>query len=88
MQKSSGQTRVSVRALVEFTLHGADITPCGSLKDRYEGQLGHKARQKLLGDEWQCEKSLTYTHDLGEEGSLIVNGRMDAFFPGTPPIIE
>ena len=44
--------RISVRGLVEFTLHGADIRPTGSMRDMQEGTLGHKARQGLLGEGW------------------------------------
>ena len=33
--------RMSVRALVEFTLHGTDIGPVGSMKDMQDGMLGH-----------------------------------------------
>ena len=37
--------RISVRGLVEFTLHGEDIYPSGgTLREMQEGTLGHKAR--------------------------------------------
>ena len=48
--------RISVRELVEFTHHGEDIRPGGKLRDMQEGMLGHKARQRLLGDAWTAEK--------------------------------
>lgn len=50
------ECRISVRELVEFTHHGEDIRPGGGLRDMQEGMLGHKARQRLLGDTWTAEK--------------------------------
>ena len=42
------ELRVSVRELVEFTLHGADIRLIsGRMQDMLDGTLGHQARQKL-----------------------------------------
>ena len=49
------EQRISVRELVEFTYHGEDIRPGGTIKDMQEGMLGHKARQRLLGDAWEAE---------------------------------
>ena len=50
------ELRVSVRELVEFTLHGADIRLIsGRMQDMLDGTLGHQARQKLLGDGWQAQ---------------------------------
>ena len=44
------ELRVSVRELVEFTLHGADIRLIsGRMQDMLDGTLGHQARQKRLG---------------------------------------
>ena len=82
------QLRLSVRGLVEFTLHGEDIRPGPSLQDMLEGQLGHKARQKLLGDDWQCEVPLSLTVDADQDCRLTIAGRMDAFHEGEIPIVE
>ena len=38
--------RASVRQVVEFSLHGEDLSPGGSLRDMQLGALGHKARQR------------------------------------------
>ncbi len=80
--------RMSVRALVEFTLHGTDIGPVGSMKDMQDGMLGHKARQGLLGEGWDSEVSLSLTIPMEEDIELHLTGRMDAFCDGDVPIIE
>lgn len=84
------QLRASVRTLVEFTLHGEDIRPAGGmLRDMQEGVLGHKARQKLLGDGWEAEVPLSLTVPVEEgECELLLSGRMDAFCDGDVPVIE
>lgn len=84
------QMRVAVRTLVEFTLHGADIRRLGGqVRDMQEGMLGHKARQGLLGGEWQSEVALSLTVPVeDEECELLLSGRMDAFLDGEVPIIE
>ena len=80
--------RISVRGLVEFTLHGADIRPTGSMRDMQEGTLGHKARQGLLGEGWEAEVPLSLTIPVDDEAELLLTGRMDAFCDGEVPIIE
>ena len=80
--------RISVRALVEFSQHGEDIRPGGTLRDREEGKAGHKARQQQLGSEWQSEKSLSVTRVLSESVTLTITGRMDVYLPGEIPVIE
>ena len=80
--------RISVRGLVEFTLHGADIRPAGSMRDMQEGMLGHKARQGLLGEGWEAEVPLALTVPVDEEAELLLTGRMDAFCDGMVPVIE
>ncbi len=50
------ESRISVRELVEFTHHGEDIRPGGGTREMQEGMLGHKARQRLLGDGWTAER--------------------------------
>ena len=75
------ELRVSVRELVEFTLHGADIRLIsGRMQDMLDGTLGHQARQKLLGDGWQAEVPLNLPILVEEEElTLVLGGRMDAF---------
>ena len=80
--------RISVRGLVEFTLHGADIRPAGSMRDMQEGMLGHKARQGLLGEGWEAEVPVSLTVPVDEEAEMLLTGRMDAFCDGDVPIIE
>ncbi len=80
--------RIAVRTLVEFTLHGADIRPAGSMRDMQEGMLGHKARQGLLGEGWEAEVPLSLTIPVDDEAELLLTGRMDAFCDGNVPIIE
>ena len=79
---------MSVRTLVEFTLHGTDIGPVGSMRDMQEGMLGHKARQGLLGEGWEAEVSLAMDIPLDDEAELHLTGRMDAFCDGDVPVIE
>ncbi len=82
--------RVAVRTLVEFTLHGTDIRRLGGqVKDMQDGMLGHKARQSLLGEEWQAEVPLSLTIPVtDEDAELLLSGRMDAFCYGDVPVIE
>ena len=62
------ELRVSVRELVEFTLHGADIRlVSGRMQDMLDGTLGHQARQKLLGDGWQAEVPLNLPIPVEDE---------------------
>ena len=83
------EERLSVRGLVEFTLHGEDITPAGSLRDMQEGMLGHKARQACLGPGWEAEVPLKLTLPLDDgESTLVIAGRMDAFCDGETPVVE
>ena len=80
--------RVAVRALVEFTLHGADITPGGSLRSMLDGTLGHKARQASLGGDWRSEVPLSLRCEVDDDLAVEVIGRMDAFLDGEPPVVE
>lgn len=85
------ELRVSVRELVEFTLHGADIRlVSGRMQDMLDGTLGHQARQKLLGDGWQAEVPLNLPILVEEEElTLVLGGRMDAFRDATDvPCVE
>lgn len=81
--------RISVRGLVEFTLHGEDIYPTGgSLRDMQEGMLGHKARQAALGEGWEAEVAVSLTVPVEEDAELLIAGRMDAFLDGDVPVVE
>ena len=76
------ELRVSVRELVEFTLHGADIRLIsGRMQDMLDGTLGHQARQKLLGDGWQAEVPLNLPIPVEDEELTLVLGGPSA----TPP---
>ncbi len=81
--------RLAVRALVEFTLHGEDIRPGGSIRDMQEGMLGHKARQAHLGEGWQAEVPLSLEVPVEDEDAVLcLTGRMDAYCPGDVPWVE
>ena len=81
MEEAVEECRISVRELVEFTHHGEDIRPGGGLRDMQEGMLGHKARQRLLGDTWTAEKPVFIEIPVQdpEPWRLVVGGRMDAW---------
>ena len=91
-ERAVEELRVSVRELVEFTLHGADIRLIsGRMQDMLDGTLGHQARQKLLGDGWQAEVPLNLPILVeDEELTLVLGGRMDAFrdAPDVPCVEE
>ena len=89
MKKSeSGTLRLSVRTLVEFTLHGEDLVAPFSLRALRDGTEGHKARQRQLPQPWQAEVPL-HMDLAGPEGMPIrLSGRMDAFLDGDVPLIE
>lgn len=82
-----GQIRVSVRSLVEFSIHGEDIFPASSRQDMLAGARGHKARQGLLDAGWLAEAPLSLTAEA-EGISFLVSGRMDAYFDTEIPILE
>ena len=82
-----GQVRVSVRSLVEFSIHGEDIFPVSSKRDMALGTKGHKARQGMLGEGWQTEVPLSLEAEA--EGIMfLITGRMDAYYEADIPIIE
>ena len=81
--------RISARQLVEFTLHGSDITPAGSLKAMHDGALGHRARQAALDDGWKAEVPLSLDIPVEDEDLVIrLGGRMDAFLDAEEPRLE
>jgi len=69
--------KASVRQMVEFTLHGADLGPGGSLRDMHLGMLGHTARQSILPEGWEAERPLKKVFE-SENVELTLSGRMDA----------
>ncbi len=80
---------LAVRTLVEFTLHGDDITRISDIRSMQDGMLGHKARQAALSKGWVSEVPLKYSivvEDLSL--TLVLSGRMDAFLDGGIPIVE
>lgn len=83
------ESRISVRELVEFTHHGEDIRPGGGTREMQEGMLGHKARQRLLGDGWTAERPVATVIAVQEPEPwrLVVGGRMDAWREN-PPCVE
>lgn len=80
------ELRISVRQMVEFTHHGEDIRPGGTLRDMQEGMLGHKARQRWLGEGWTAEKPVLAQVEAPPL-LLTVSGRMDAW-QEQPPCVE
>ncbi len=81
------QQRVSVRTLVEFSIHGEDLFPASSNRDMLAGTKGHKARQKQLGEGWQAEAPLSLAAEA-EGLAFLVTGRMDAWFDAEIPMLE
>ncbi len=82
-----GTKRLSVRDLVEFSIHGEDILPSSGKQDMMAGMKGHKARQSMLGEGWRAELPLALTV-TAQEIEFSISGRMDAFFDADMPIIE
>ena len=83
------QRALAVRTLVEFTLHGEDITRGTDIRSMQDGMLGHKARQAALSKGWQSEvplKAEIVLEDLAL--TLVLSGRMDAFLDGVIPAVE
>lgn len=85
MSLSPGVLRVSVRALVAFSVFPPDILPVSALMME-RGRRGHVARQGEGAG--AAETALAWE---GEEAglSLRVTGRMDLYDPGaSPPLVE
>ena len=70
---------LSVRQLVEFTLHPEDLsfTPQKAMID---GTKAHQNRQGLYPVSWEREVSLTLTIEE-KEAIFIISGRMDGYLP-------
>ena len=80
---------LAVRTLVEFTLHGEDISRSGDLRAMQDGMLGHKARQAALSGDWQHEVPLKAEIPLEDLSlTLVLAGRMDAFRDDELPTVE
>ncbi len=82
-----GERRVSVRELVEFSIHGEDILPAAGKQDMLAGSRGHRARQCALEEGWQAEVPLSLAAEAGST-AFLVSGRMDAFLDGEVPVVE
>ena len=81
------QIRVSVRGLVEFSIHGEDIVPAASKQMMTAGMKGHKARQETLGEGWQAEAPVSLVVEA-EGIAFLISGRMDAYYEAEIPVIE
>lgn len=82
-----GLKRVSVRDLVEFSIHGEDILPATGKLDMQAGTKGHKAHQSQLGEGWQAEVPVSL--NITAEGiDFLIAGRMDVYFDADIPVIE
>ena len=72
--------RMSVRAVVEMTLHESDLTPAaGAARRMREGALAHRARQAGEGERdatYRAEAALAAVYE-GERIALRVTGRAD-----------
>ena len=79
---------LSVRELVEFTLHGESLTRSASVRDMLDGTVSHKARQKALGEGWEIEAALKMELPYLDEETMTLSGRMDGYMPGDVPQIE
>ena len=92
----SGQkpcVRLSVRAVVETTLHERDLSPAaGAARRMREGALAHRARQSGEGTrdtQYRAEVALAAVYE-GERLTLRVSGRADGISMRTDgmPVIE
>lgn len=73
--------RISVRAVVETTLHESDLAPAASSAQRMqEGTIAHRARQSSAAErEYRREVALSADYE-GEALTLHVSGRADGIF--------
>ena len=73
--------RISVRAVVETTLHESDLAPAASSAQRMqEGAIAHRARQSSAQErEYRKEVALSADYE-GEALTLHVSGRADGIF--------
>ena len=73
--------RISVRAVVETTLHESDLAPAASSAQRMqEGAIAHRARQSSAQErEYRKEVALSADYE-GEALTLHVAGRADGIF--------
>lgn len=78
------ELHVSVRALVEFTLHGEDLTGAAADRERMlEGGRAHRARQGEAGGDlrgYEAEVPLSLCVDWADALRLKVSGRADGVF--------
>lgn len=75
--------RMSVRAVVETTLHESDLSPAGSaMQQMREGTAAHKRRQSSSGEAtYRAEVALAGEYE-DETLTLRVTGRADGIFVG------
>ena len=89
----SRKVRISVRAVVEMTLHESDLTPAaGTARRMREGAIAHRARQGaglMLERSYRQEVALSADY-RGEALLLHVTGRADGIFEREDglPVIE
>ena len=81
---STAVVRISVRAVVEMTLHEKDLSPAAfSARRMQEGAAAHRARQESAKErEYQKEVALSADYE-GEALLLHVTGRADGIFVRT-----
>ena len=76
--------RVSVRALVEYTLHAEDLAGAAVDRERMlEGSRAHRARQSAAQEDlpgYESEVSLSLSVPCAEGFELEVAGRADGLF--------
>ncbi len=79
--------RVSVRELVAFSFFPPDITPGGGVAEMLAGTRAHIAREAAQDEGFETERPIARTAEA-QGASATVYGRMDAYRPGDPPLIE
>ena len=89
----SRKVRISVRAVVETTLHESDLAPAAGAAQRMrEGAIAHKARQGAgLTLERAYRQEVALSADYAGEALLLhVTGRADGIFEREDglPVIE
>ena len=75
--------RLSVRTVVEMTLHDSDLAPAAAAAERMrEGAAAHRARQSAAGGlltDYRKETALSADYE-GEALLLHVTGRADGIY--------
>ena len=79
------EVRMSVRAVVETTLHDSDLCPAGSAMRRMrEGTVAHRARQSAAQEEERVYRAEVALHASYRTPELVlrVSGRADGILTG------